>query len=906
MEKFDNEKLNLNLDNLDLVNIRDINNKQFKNKIFSNSIMRPPIVLAKELSEQGFDVLNVFTEPHEYTDKNGNIKTTKAKVPTLIYSTGDKQYGFTDWQNRDLTNIPQFRQGLGYGLRTGLQRNGRKICSFDFDINGATDEKGKETEKLYLEYIKINPIKDGAFSGGTTGNKNILIDYTDSERFCNVVDGIGGKGSKAEIYGFEIFVGNSNQQVIPPTATPCKIHKCLNTRSWENGNAFMVLNEEENPQLIDWCVDIIQKAIDKSGTKPAVKKEKTATTITPYVSDEEDTTVELDTKDKYYQLLFNVIQNIGDGTPRVDREDWLKICGALQSNNYPKAMWIKWSKSWTADDIRHTQAEITWDNFKRNSRPVSIHTLNKIARVVDEPKYKEWCKRYEYFITPEDFNDQYKLAEIIKEKLNEKLVMHFRDKEKVWYEYNETTHMWGKSPNITEPMLKEIRLYIDYGVILYADKLKTEINEEKKEVWRKLGDTYNAYYKTTNNPKWVAFMKSLLESKLASTTFQNTLDQNIGKLVFKNGVFDLETGKFRKGIRYDDFVTRTIDMDYKMEYTAEEMMEKKKRRAFVDLKFKQVCNNNNEHFVYYTTWIGFSLIGKPHQEKGSVFLLDKTGGNGDNGKSIAFESLSKIAGQYIHQSSKGFLEEKQANKAHKRLAEMKKARIVYIDEFSKETLNAELFKEISNGVSVENEIMFGTTEKIDIRFKPFILTNNDPKWKSEDGGAIGNRYNQMSFRSSFKKDGVFDEKFLKFERDTTLLTTLITTHSQEFLEMFMDGAKRYTDGYKIKSSYLWDLTPASFLADAEETKSKNNPFAGWANKHLLYSENPKDRLSVQFLMDKSGLTKDDVKTGMKSVFSMEYKPDLGGNGEFGINMYGKNIRGGYKNIKMNEDIVEDE
>jgi hypothetical protein len=890
-------------DNKDLGIEEDINNKELKINMFSHSIM-PPMDLAKDLHTHGYDILNVRTKPCTYIQKDTGIeKKLNAKIPVLVGTNGF--LGKLDkWQERELTDT-QFRQGLGYGLRTGEQKNGRKICSFDFDINMSLDEKGKATEQLYKEFLELNHSKDGAFSGGTTGNKNILIDYTDSERFCKVIEGIGGKGSKCQLAGFEIFVGKNNQQVIPPTATECKITGNINTRAWENDKPFLMLNDEFNPPLIDWCVATIQKAIGKKPT--TVKKEKPAT-ITPEVSDEEET-VALDESDKYYQLLFNVIQNIGDIVPRIDRDIWCKICGALLHNKYPKEMWLKWNYLWKRDTIRADTASDTWDKFKKEPRQVSIYTLTKIARALDETKYKEWSRKYEYFIAINDLIDEYKLAEVIKEKLKEKLVMHFKDKQKTWYLYDEETHMWGKCPNITEPVLREIRLYIDYSLAGVMKKIEDEPDETAKNVLRKSAEIYTAHYGITTTTKWVTFMKAMLETKLASTTFEKTLDQNIGKLVFKNGVYDLETGKFRQGIRHDDFVTKTINMNYKTNYTEKELAEKVVRREFINLKFKQVCNNNDEHFEYYTTWIGFGLIGKPHQEKGSVFLLDKTGGKGDNGKSLAFDALNQIAEIYIYKSGKAFLEVKGEAKVHKKLAEMKGARLVYIDEFSKEQINTELFKEISNGVAVENEIMFGTSEKIPIRFKPFILTNNDPKWKAEDSGAVGNRYNQMSFRSHFDRHnirkGIHDETKLEFKADTTLLDKLTTTHAQEFLEMFMEGAVRYSAGYKQNQAYLQQLTPASFLADAQETKDKNNPFGEWAKKYLIATENKKDKLSTAELMEKSALSKSEVKVGMKSAFGMDEQRDMGG---FTINhdQYGKTIRGGYKNIMYNPDADKDE
>ena len=44
--------------------------------------------------------------------------------------------------------------------------------------------------------------------------------------------------------------------------------------------------------------------------------------------------------------------------------------------------------------------------------------------------------------------------------------------------------------------------------------------------------------------------------------FPERLDCLTGKLAFQNGIMDLETKTFREGIRWDDYLTETIQHDY--------------------------------------------------------------------------------------------------------------------------------------------------------------------------------------------------------------------------------------------------------------------------------------------------------------------------------------------------------
>jgi hypothetical protein len=48
-----------------------------------------------------------------------------------------------------------------------------------------------------------------------------------------------------------------------------------------------------------------------------------------------------------------------------------------------------------------------------------------------------------------------------------------------------------------------------------------------------------------------------------------------------------------------------------------------------------------------------------------------------------------------------------------------------VDELSKH-LNNEIMKELGDGMKTENEVMYGTSELLNILFKLFVLSNNKP------------------------------------------------------------------------------------------------------------------------------------------------------------------------------------
>jgi len=74
-----------------------------------------------------------------------------------------------------------------------------------------------------------------------------------------------------------------------------------------------------------------------------------------------------------------------------------------------------------------------------------------------------------------------------------------------------------------------------------------------------------------------------------------------------------------------------------------------------------------------------------------------------------------------------------------------------------------MLKEYADGKTIELEIMYGTTEKVNISSKLFFCSNPAPNFKTE--GGIENRYKQLSFNSHFHTDYIEDNfDTLQFDR----------------------------------------------------------------------------------------------------------------------------------------------
>jgi phage/plasmid-associated DNA primase len=289
------------------------------------------------------------------------------------------------------------------------------------------------------------------------------------------------------------------------------------------------------------------------------------------------------------------------------------------------------------------------------------------------------------------------------------------------------------------------------------------------------------------------------------------------------------------------------------------------------------------------------LTGEASNQKALYFMIDKLNGKGDNGKSFFFELLSALMPNYVYNTSGTFLELKN-NKSHKQLAMMKSKRLVWIDEQTKNKLKTELVKQVSNGKKIENEVMFGTSENINILFKLFIISNHVPNIDpSED--AVYNRYKQISFSSHFDRTGERkeeDPEKLEFIADITLGEKIEKEYYNEIFQLIIDYGHQF---YKIGIVE----EPLEFKEDKQETKEKNNPFIEWFNDNIIKDEN--EKLYIEDIVEKYGKTREIIRQEMERK-GYKYDKDL----SFGVDKISKKKkRGGFKGIRfLNENELGEE
>jgi phage/plasmid-associated DNA primase len=504
-----------------------------------------------------------------------------------------------------------------------------------------------------------------------------------------------------------------------------------------------------------------------------------------------------------------------------------------------------------------------WDDTKEGK--LNIATFYHYAKISNEAKFKEICAKYAppLDISLEELSDIFKCADKIAPSLKKILKLC----NEAWWVLGDN-QLWKPIKDPAYYIILEIRKYIDYSENKVG-RMKMATEGEEAEKLHKIRVEYIKQYEKINTPSYISLCKSYLKVPLCDNDFEDKLNVNPNMLAFQNGMVDLKTGELREGgIQWDDYLTDTIRYDY----VAPNAKKTKELRGYL----KQILNNDDSHLEYFLQILGFTFLGTPQLEKSLYFMIDGTeGGKGDNGKTFYFDILDSLMPHYVYKS-KGTLLEDGNSKVHKQLCMTKGKRLVWTDEFSRtKKMNATLMKELADGKTIENEIMFGTSDKINILFKMFVLSNFMIKIDATEE-AVYNRYKQASFCSNFDRTGKLKESIpeqLKFIADTTLGDRIKTEYRNEVFGLIVEYAKKYNGSIKI---------PAKFLGDAKEAKLKNDEFGLWFDDCCERSET--GRISIQEIEELTKFKRDFIIEGM-SRLGFKYNRLLKG--------LGKDLKGGY-------------
>jgi len=505
-----------------------------------------------------------------------------------------------------------------------------------------------------------------------------------------------------------------------------------------------------------------------------------------------------------------------------------------------------------------------WNSIHEKYDGMNIGTLFIYAKEYDKEKYNLY---FNYYISLDKMS---KGALSIAEVISPKLERHLKWSNH-WFMFYKKTNLWMETKEPSHLIVQMIHKHIDYSIqIKISERSKTEDTDEQKKITDEIAK-YSKMYGEVDKSGFYSMITKHLKTILLDSEFYRKLDNNPYKIAFQDGIYDMRENKFNKGYSDYDYITKTISFDYV--YPTQEQTQFVKNIIF------KICNCNPSHMDYYLGVMGQALTGDAELEKALYFCV---GVGGNNGKTLILEALTDIMPNYVSKIERQTFE-KGYTKAHKHLTGTKGKRIVYVEELSTKEQNIETLKEIADGKTIKNEVLFGTDELINIMFKLIFLSNCQANMKVD--GGIGNRYRQLCHNSKFNKETTEDNyETLDFVQDRTLASLLKGEYKYALIQLLLDSGHEYTKTNKL-------IIPTEFQEAIENTLETNDEVKMWFNENCEYGEDFK--CSKKELEENISKPFREIQVEIQRITNFKYVRDM---------RCGK-LRGGFKGFRIKTECL---
>jgi hypothetical protein len=410
-----------------------------------------------------------------------------------------------------------------------------------------------------------------------------------------------------------------------------------------------------------------------------------------------------------------------------------------------------------------------------------------------------------------------------------KVLLYCREE---WYTYDDTTHLWSV---IKEPQ-KIIKKYMFKCI---ADNNKdvairlTKVAENDVSTRAILVDLQKKYlnlYTKIESLQNITLVKRDLMVSLCDDEFVNKLNQHEGKLVFKDGIYDIAADVFTAGLKYEHYLTYTLPYKYRKAAALD--------KAEVTKKVMEICANDPWRYNYYMEILGYSMLGMPDKEQVAFFMVGMSAGNG---KSTLLEALTQMMPNYVvNLNSKTFSVGNTDFK--KSINSVKGARIAWINEVQKVKQDIDMIKQIADGKAINNPVLFKQKEElIKILAKLFFVSNGELKFASDEG--IKRRYRYVEFIAKFypqqEYDALEEKRDIDFVADTAFAELLVTENGFfALLEIICEGSRRWITNKGL-------IVPDAYLKLAKAACEKNDEFAEFVANNIVKSTDFVSRFEIE-------------------------------------------------------------
>lgn len=409
----------------------------------------------------------------------------------------------------------------------------------------------------------------------------------------------------------------------------------------------------------------------------------------------------------------------------IDRNKWLNVGYILHSINKESSdMWHYFSSKWENYDEK--TCEIAWESFENSEYIYTIHNLIYLAKIDNPDDYSEIADEIPNhdikYLRPFDNI----ISKLIYRLYGEKFVCSNPEKNE-WYYFNSIRWVKeNKSFNLRKLMINNVFTKVEnYRRLLIKEGASEELVKNYHNILKLLGSGNKL---------------NCLELEFYNSNFYKIIDQNKDLIGFENGIYDLVTMEFRKGIN-SDYISMSTGYEY-IHYSNDHPL-------YIEL-FNLICKILPREDVRDFTLKSLASCLDGHIRDENFYIYSGKNNTGGNGKSTITDLLLKALGDYACVSPVSLITSKResSNSANSALANIINKRAVIMQEpESNEIIQAGVMKALTGGDRISTRELFGSQ----ITFKPnskFFLCCNKIPAIDIDGGT-SRRLKITEFTSRF-------------------------------------------------------------------------------------------------------------------------------------------------------------
>ncbi len=378
---------------------------------------------------------------------------------------------------------------------------------------------------------------------------------------------------------------------------------------------------------------------------------------------------------------------------------------------------------------------------------------------------------------------------------------------------------------------------IEYYISLLDEELrtvnfnKTMSDEDKLEQKQEIKYLIRKAEQAILNIETTHYIKQIIVTIINMLTLtpeeQTKLNRLENYLNFRNCKLDLKTLEYSDRDE-NDFITEFLDYDFKPKAS-------KTIKQEIRTILKQICNNNDEDYDFIMSYLGYCITSETKEQK----YLNVVGPSASNGKSTLIKLMEAVFDIYTFKSDKRLFSES-FGKSHKYFSGMKNKRIVYIEELDKKKIDGDLLKDTVDGNKMSNEVLFGTTEDIQIKFKLLFFSNNLMNFDSDQG--IKRRTITVYFNSKFVDPEDFEREKETYTsgnvymKNKTLLNKFEDdAYKNAFVHLIIAQSKKYFEkGITI---------PETYKKTTEDLCDENDKMKNFMDNHFDITKDEDDRIT---------------------------------------------------------------